>query len=135
MNISNNLKDNFKNFKINVTRIISLVMTALGAYVIHETYGFRKSMFDPVGPGVYPRLLGWLMIVLSILIFFTTPNGSSKKKKLDYKAMVFVGGAMLLYALLVEPVGFVPATFPFMLAIPMYFKTVEKKFCVVYAAV
>jgi putative tricarboxylic transport membrane protein len=97
------------------------VLFVIGSRTISKTaYGSN------VGPDIFPLGLGIILVLLSIRLFYETlryPKAEGKKESLDYKRFFIILGAALLYALLLETIGYVITTFLFLL---VGFQTMER---------
>ena len=73
--------------------------------------GYTTSFGDPLGPAIFPRLIGIPAILLSLsLVIWPRHNAAwAGPAGLARQAIAIV--ILLAYALLLEPVGFVPMTF------------------------
>ena len=104
-----------------------LVGMAFSAYAFIQTLGFRKFPLVPIGPEFFPRYLSAGLFTCSLILIIQALL--SKPKKNEAKAptispfdkgmqRLFVGIAIIIvYAICWEPVGFVIATPPAMIAI------------------
>lgn len=108
------------------TGIVSLV---LGISIIVESQKIAESSYgSEVGSNVFPLGLGAALVLLSIRLLYETfrltyANHDSSKPKLQYKKFLIILGASILYAALLEPLGYVISTFLFLL---IGFQTMEK---------
>jgi putative tricarboxylic transport membrane protein len=102
---------------------IAIFWVVLGIFV--SVYAYTKlgiGKFNAPGPGLMPFLLG---IVFSLLALYkliaallgrreseeTKEEGEADQHKTVYKKLILVVVAMFAYALLLEPLGFLPTTF------------------------
>lgn len=108
-------------------RYASLLFFVIGAAFMLESQRISHSAYGSnVGPNVFPFLLGLLLGLLSIKLFIETlkyQNSKKEKATLDYKRFYIILGAALLYAILLEPIGYVLSTFIFLV---IGFQTMEK---------
>ena len=92
-----------------------------------ESQKISKSAYgSEVGPNIFPFALGLILVILSLRLFYETfryRNSESKKGSLDYKRFFIILSAALVYALLLEEVGYVITTFVFLI---IGFQTMEK---------
>lgn len=100
-------------------RYSSLIFLALGAAFVIGSYQISTSSYgSKVGPNIFPMGLGIILILLSLRLFYETfhyRNTEDGKSKLDYKGFLIIFVASVLYALLLEPLGYVISTFLFLL--------------------
>jgi putative tricarboxylic transport membrane protein len=108
-------------------RIAAIAFLAVGALFMVESLRISKSAYgSAVGPNVFPFLLGLILVLLSIkLLLETTRYVDSYKKKqpLQYKKFFIILIAAVIYAALLETVGYVIMTFLFLV---VGFQTMEK---------
>ena len=79
-----------------------------------------------IGPKTLPTFLSVILIALSAANLFVTlkdKSPSKKEGKLEYKKFLKIFASLVLYALLIEPLGYVISTFMFLFA---GFQTMEK---------
>ncbi|MDN4072214.1 MULTISPECIES: tripartite tricarboxylate transporter TctB family protein [Fictibacillus] len=108
-------------------RYASLLFFVLGAAFMIESQRISHSSYGSnVGPNVFPFLLGLILGLLSIKLFIETLKYEAHnkgKEKLDYKSFVIILAASVLYAFLLEPLGYVLSTFLFL---AVGFQTMER---------
>lgn len=111
----------------NFDRYASFVFLALGiAFVIGSMSISSSAYGSNVGPNIFPMGLGILLVLLSLRLFyetFTYKQAEKAGQKLDYKRFGIILVAAVLYALLLEQIGYVISTFLFLL---VGFQTMEK---------
>ncbi|SDM98184.1 putative tricarboxylic transport membrane protein [Fictibacillus solisalsi] len=109
-------------------RYASLLFFVIGAAFMIESQRITHTAYgSKVGPDVFPFLLGLILGLLSIKLFFETlkyENSTKEKGKLDYKSFGIIVAAAVLYVFLMEPVGYVISTFLFLL---VGFQTLERR--------
>jgi len=90
----------------------------LGAAFVFESRKISESAYGSnVGPDIFPMFLGGALILLSLRLFYETFQyyGSERKKQLlDYKKFLIILISAILYSLCLEMVGYVIATFVFL---------------------
>jgi putative tricarboxylic transport membrane protein len=108
-------------------RYTSLIFLALGAaFVIGSTKISTSAYGSNVGPNIFPMGLGVLLVLLSLRLFYETfqyNHRHGKGKSLDYKRFGIILAAAIIYALLLETIGYVISTFIFLV---IGFQTMEK---------
>ncbi|MGC4376756.1 tripartite tricarboxylate transporter TctB family protein [Fictibacillus sp. Mic-4] len=100
--------------------IVGMAFMIESGRISHSAYGSN------VGPNVFPFLLGLILGLLSIKLLIETmkyQNERKEKEALDYKKFLIILVAAILYALLLEPFGYIISTFLFLL---VGFQTMEK---------
>lgn len=88
-----------------------LLVVAVGVFSLFEASRFAIGTAARMGPGYFPFILGLLMIGLGLAIALIEPPTPGKQNDTDpaYRPLLFVLGAMLAFALLVEGLGFAAA--------------------------
>ena len=107
-------------------RYASVVFLALGIAVFVYIRNLEISTAGSfIGPKEFPTLLSLILIGLSAANLFAALRSKtpSKAKKLEYKKFLIIFVALVLYALLLEPIGYVISTFLFLM---VGFQTMEK---------
>ncbi|QIZ07992.1 tripartite tricarboxylate transporter TctB family protein [Priestia megaterium] len=112
---------------IKFDRIAAIVFLAVGVLFIIGSRSIASSSYGSVvGPDIFPFILGVLLTILSIRLFYETFNGKTqekKKEKLQYKPFLIILAATLIYILTLESVGYVISTFLFLF---VCFQTMER---------
>ncbi|OGP68723.1 MAG: hypothetical protein A2170_04735 [Deltaproteobacteria bacterium RBG_13_53_10] len=96
---------------------VSLLLVLFSLLVCREAY--RLSLGRPAvpGAGLFPFLLGGILVGLSLLYFFKSWNDWRREEEiplwegLRWKKVLLVLGALFAYGLLLEKVGFLFCTF------------------------
>jgi putative tricarboxylic transport membrane protein len=108
-------------------RVAAIAFLAVGALFMTESLRISKSAYGSVvGPNVFPFLLGLILVLLSIKLLLETmryANSYKMKQPLQYKKFFIILIAAILYAALLETVGYVITTFLFLV---VGFQTMEK---------
>ncbi len=107
-------------------RYASVVFLALGIAVFLYIRSIEISTAGSfIGPKEFPTLLSLILIGLSAANLFLALRAkpSTKAKKLEYKKFLIIFVALILYAVLLEPIGYVISTFLFLM---VGFQTMEK---------
>lgn len=107
------------NKSINISAGIFIV---IGVYIISTASNFPSMSSSVPGPGFFPNILGGTLITLSILLIknnmeteFNTKKITNKKNIKTYASMILT----LIYISLLEILGFIACSIPF-LAIMIY---------------
>ncbi|WP_257215764.1 tripartite tricarboxylate transporter TctB family protein [Fredinandcohnia onubensis] len=100
-------------------RYLSIALIAVGGFFIFEGQRINESSFgSAIGPGVLPSALGVILILLCIRNIYETfrkKYPEQEKEKVHYKRFLIMLVSTILYALLLEPIGYVISTFLFLL--------------------
>ncbi|NUK30183.1 tripartite tricarboxylate transporter TctB family protein [Parageobacillus sp. VR-IP] len=108
-------------------RVAAIVFLAVGALFMVESQRISKSAYgSAVGPNVFPFLLGLVLALLSIKLLLETmryTDSCKERQPLQYKKFFIILIAAVIYAALLETVGYVMMTFLFLV---VGFQTMEK---------
>ncbi|SFB21660.1 putative tricarboxylic transport membrane protein [Lentibacillus halodurans] len=97
-------------------RKISLILIALAIGYLILSYQLPPYPFVPVDSDLMPKALGYLLIILSIVLFFSGNNDAEKETKVDSRSasemflLLMVTALVILYISLLEIIGFVITT-------------------------
>ncbi|WP_066308118.1 tripartite tricarboxylate transporter TctB family protein [Bacillus sp. FJAT-29814] len=112
---------------IKFDRLAAVFFLAVGVLFIIGTRHISSSSYGSVvGPDIFPFILGIILVLLSIRLFWETflvRGQKGKKEKLEYKPFLIVFAATLIYVLTLETIGYVITTFLFLL---VCFQTMER---------
>lgn len=95
---------------------IAIILLLIATLYLIFSYQLPSYPYIPVDADFIPKVLGWLLVILSIALFFTKDKDGEEKKekgkirKNDTIAILVVMGMVFLYTLLLEIVGFVIMT-------------------------
>ena len=90
---------------------------ALGFFVVVYSYTLGLGKLIDPGPGLLPFLLGMIFFILSSVRFVTVirlreaEETGEEKKKVEYWRITLVVVALLIWAFVLESLGFLIATF------------------------
>jgi putative tricarboxylic transport membrane protein len=90
---------------------------ALGLFVVVYSYTLGLGKLIDPGPGLLPFLLGLIFLILSSVRLVTvirlreTDETEEEKKKTEYWRIVLIVVALLIWAFILESLGFLIATF------------------------
>ena len=96
---------------------ISVGLLGLGLFVIIESLRMPSGFFNTPGPGVYPRLLGGMLCIVSLILGFRCFSRQKEEERVQlghaniWTALL----AVILAGALLERIGFI-LTFTFFLA-------------------
>jgi len=110
------------------SRIAGVGLFILGAAFVAESGRISESAYGSnVGPNLFPMGLGIVLMLLCIRLFYETfrypTEEGDASPKLDYKRFFIILGAALLYALLLQQLGYLITTFAFL---AVSFQAMEK---------
>ncbi|MEH7178501.1 tripartite tricarboxylate transporter TctB family protein [Neobacillus vireti] len=112
---------------IQFDRIASILFLAIGVLFIIGSQQLGSSSYgSAVGPDIFPLILGSILVLLSIRLFYETfqkQNQQGSKEKLLYKPFLIIFIATLFYILTLETIGYVITTFLFLF---VCFQTMER---------
>lgn len=100
-------------------RYASVVLFIFAAAFIWEGTKISDSAYGSnVGPDIFPIGLGIILLLLCARLFYEslrTKNEVTRKTTLDYKGFLIIFGSAVVYALLLEPLGYILTTFLFLI--------------------
>lgn len=107
----------------NLDRLVALLMVAFFIAYIYLSYNFELLPFErrmSFKPDTMPKGIGVLGLVLAVIVLFTADGRDNKDNKNwqhhDYKRYAAMIVAMVIYATILKPAGFVVATMAFIMA-------------------
>lgn len=108
-------------------RYASIAFLLIGLLFVIESSKIANSAYgSTVGPKIFPLGLGIILMLLSLRLLYETFKYKSEEtstEKLQYKKFLIIFVSALLYAFLLEKIGYVIATFTFLL---ISFQTMER---------
>ncbi len=108
-------------------RFAGIAFLLIGLLFVIESQRISDSSYgSAVGPDIFPIGLGAVLILLSLRLLYETFRYQSNGEKGDavlYKKFTVIFVSALLYAALLEPLGYVITTFAFLL---IAFQTMER---------
>lgn len=109
-------------------RYSSIAFMVIGIFFILESRKISSSAYGSnVGSDIFPTILGSILILLSIRLFYETfqyVDHENGKETLDYKRFLIILVSAVLYALFIETAGFIITTFLFLF---ISFQVMERK--------
>ncbi|MCR8631744.1 tripartite tricarboxylate transporter TctB family protein [Paenibacillus radicis (ex Xue et al. 2023)] len=100
-------------------RYAGIVFLALGSLFVVESQKITASAYGSnVGSNIFPLGLGIFLALMSVRLIYETfryKDTGRDKEKLDYKRFGIIFSAAVLYAYFLEDIGFVIATFLFLM--------------------
>ena len=109
--------------------IPALVWAIIGIIICAASAGLRLGSWRHPEPGLFPFLMGCVIILLSVSLTIPQFLKKSQQGKIwpnpdGLKRIIAVFALLVFYALALEPLGFIPCTFVFFVAI---FKSLGQK--------
>ena len=106
-----------------------LVWLMIGVIICFSSAGLRLGSWRHPGPGLFPFLIGCVILLLSMSLTIQqflkkTQNGHIWPNPAGLKRIIAVFAMLVFYVLALEPLGFIPCTFLFFVAI---FKSLGQK--------
>ncbi len=96
---------------LNRERITAVVIFLFGLAVYLGASAMKKSPLDPVGPGVFPKVVAVAMMFISVIHFLISGNvEAGEKEELHWKNVAILAVMVALYILLFPRIGFPIAT-------------------------
>ncbi|HEU4963376.1 MAG TPA: tripartite tricarboxylate transporter TctB family protein [Bacilli bacterium] len=112
---------------------IGIALIAVAGYVLYTTRSFPNLGGTDIGPGFFPNLIAWLMLLLAVLLIFSSlrqeavpaeegdgaeESASETKTQTSARFLPLFGvAATVLYVVLIALAGFYVATPIFLLAL------------------
>ena len=103
-----------QNRKNRVERIYGIVIFCLGLAILWAGRTLTFGSFRSPGSGMFPALIAILMLVLSLILIVLPPRTESRGPSVSGKVLVrvcAVFASLVLYALLLEFLGFLIVSF------------------------
>ncbi|SDQ23937.1 putative tricarboxylic transport membrane protein [Virgibacillus subterraneus] len=95
---------------------VSIVLILVGIGYLYMTSNLPSYPYSPVDADVIPTGLGWLLVGLAVLLYFTKDSETKEQKarrdipKKDIGALLAVFIFIFFYILLLEVLGFIVST-------------------------
>lgn len=112
---------------LNTERIVALFCMGMSAWIFYEASTFKGSALDSIGPALYPRLVATVIGICGLALLITAKNkpakvsdDKSKEKESDYKSLLVVICALIIYSILIEWIGFIICTVLFLFSLALY---------------
>jgi predicted MFS family arabinose efflux permease len=87
-----------------------IMLIAVGAGAVTIARGYRFGSALKMGPGFFPTVLGWILILFGVAIMATgLVSREQIKESLSVRALILLPAALLLFGVLMKFAGFVPA--------------------------
>lgn len=87
---------------------VMLIVIGAGAVCIARGYRFGSAL--KMGPGFFPTVLGWILVLFGVAIMATGWIHREKiKESLSMRALILLPASLLLFGFLANFAGFVPA--------------------------
>ncbi|MFJ7827943.1 tripartite tricarboxylate transporter TctB family protein [Psychrobacillus sp. NPDC096623] len=107
--------------------VAGIAFLLIGILFFVESQKISDSAYgSSVGPKIFPMGLGIILTALSIRLLYETfkiKTEDTVKEKLQYKKFFIIFGSAILYAFLLEKIGYIVSTFLFLL---IAFQTLER---------
>lgn len=85
-------------------------LAALGGLVVIEGGSYPLGSLTRPGPGFVPVVLGALIILLALAVAFDVRRSDTPRPDFGWRPLLAVTTGILAFAVLVTPLGFIPAT-------------------------
>ncbi|MFD2371480.1 tripartite tricarboxylate transporter TctB family protein [Brevibacillus sp. GCM10020057] len=101
-------------------RVGSILFALIGALFVVESRSISASAYgSEVGPNIFPFGLGIILILISLRLFWEslkqkTSRAAAAGERRNYRRFILILLATVLYVCLLEPLGYVIATFLFL---------------------
>lgn len=105
----------------NGDRLSGGVLLAFSAYATYEALQLGVGSLSRPGPGFYPTLVASLLGLLACVVLVMSLRSGSGAHSVSFTGrtidILVTGVAIVVYAAVVEPIGFLPCTFTLVLAL------------------
>lgn len=88
-----------------MTLVTSLLVFAIGAFALSQGFDYGIGRIRRIEAGAFPAAIGALLIALSIALLFFSTDESSELRLRFPPGILFVGGSMLSFMVLIKPLG------------------------------
>ncbi|MBX0357749.1 tripartite tricarboxylate transporter TctB family protein [Halobacillus sp. Nhm2S1] len=101
---------------------VSIFLILFAAGYLYLTYNLKEYPYVPVDSDFVPKILGYLLIILAVFLFFDKSSETEEEKekrqvpKKEMLVLLAVGGMIFLYIFLLEIIGFVLSSMLFIIA-------------------
>ncbi|RDY71623.1 tripartite tricarboxylate transporter TctB family protein [Halobacillus trueperi] len=101
---------------------VSIFLILFAAGYLYLSYNLKEYPYVPVDSDFVPKILGYLLIILAIFLFFDKSSETKEEKekrqvpKKEMLVLLAVGGMIFLYIFLLEIIGFVLSSMLFIFA-------------------
>lgn len=92
-------------------RLAGLLFFLLASGYVWLSAGYTAGFGDPLGPAIFPRVIGIPAILLSLSLMIWPQHNAAWAGRAGLLRQGTAIAILLAYALLLEPLGFVPASF------------------------
>lgn len=102
--------------KLTVNKGLSLILLVIAVSYLIMAYRLPEYMFVPVDSDLVPKLLGYALLILSIIFFFSKDTETEEQKakrvipKDDLYMLSGIFALILIYITILEVIGFVVMT-------------------------
>ena len=89
-----------------------LMFIGFGILVVIISRGYPMGSAMRMGPGYFPRALGYILIVLGVIISVTSFKSEGEGiEPFAFRPMILLSAALAFFGWAIECVGFIPALF------------------------
>lgn len=92
-------------------RLAGLAFLLLATGYVWLSAGYTAGFGDPLGPAIFPRVIGIPAIILGLTLVIWPRHNAHWAARVGLMRQGAAVALLIGYALLLEPVGFVPVTF------------------------
>lgn len=100
-------------------RLAGLTFFLLASGYVWLTAGYTTSFGDPLGPAIFPRVIGIPAIILGLSLLIWPRHNATWAGAGGLLKQATAMALLIGYALLLEPIGFVPSSFAAMFGLSL----------------
>lgn len=90
---------------------IAATLFLLGAYMLWQGVGYSVGNLRQMGAGFFPVVVGATLMLLSLGIMLETRHSAEAPPDLPLRPLAGITAGLVTFAVTVEPLGLIPATF------------------------
>ncbi|MEJ8476125.1 tripartite tricarboxylate transporter TctB family protein [Roseibium algae] len=89
------------------------VLVVIGLTMIAISWSYPSGSLTQMGPGFMPHLIALALITMGIAVIVSDLRdaGPVREEQVHWRALVFISGAVIIFIVLIEPAGLIPAMF------------------------
>ncbi len=89
----------------------ALLVFALGAFMALKGLSYSIGSVNRMGPGFFPVAVGVILMLLAVAIMLEVRHSNTPAPDFPLRPLAALTAGLVAFAVLIEPLGLVPATF------------------------